>query len=166
MVRHYKAELEQADEVLAPILYRIKQFISQQGRSGRWRSWLKSVGIERSCADRLVLAYATSIGRRYELPSRQLEVLEGDVSLAAHRTYKKLKARLSSQRSKLQFLSCLGALLDVSVENDDRSVRLTETKECELSDEEICKVPAVFDMQEDGTARPVYDFLNTTGASE
>jgi hypothetical protein len=166
MMKHYKAEVQQADSILAPLLFRMKQRLSRPGRNGRWHAWLKQNKIERSCADRLVLDFAESIGRRYELPSRYIpEPLQGNISLAAHRASERVEKKLTTTRSRMQFLSCLANLLDLSVDWDGDSVRLGPPAPCELSEAELCKVPNVIEVLEDGTIRPVdYELRDYDGA--
>jgi len=155
-MREYQREVEKADTILAPLFYRMKQRLSRPGRSGRWHQWLRQNKIERSCADRLVLAYAESIGRRYELSSRGVtEPLEGDISLAAHRACGHVEKRLISQRSRMQFITCLADLLNLSVTWDGDKVQLGEEAQCDLSYAEISRVPNVMEILEDGTIRPV-----------
>ena len=166
LMKHYKAEVQQADAVLAPLLFRMKHRLSRLGRNGRWHAWLKENKIERSCADRLVLSYAESFGRRYELPSRYIsEPLGGNICLAAHRASERVEKKLTSTRSRMQFLSCLAGLLDLSVDWDGDLVRLGPPAPCDLSDAEICKVPNVMEVLEDGTIRPVdYEFRDDDNA--
>ena len=155
-MREYKLELEKADAVLAPLLHRMKLRLSRPGRSGRWHAWLQQNKIERSCADRLVLAHAESLGRRFELPSRfRFEPLEGDVSLAAHRAYERVEKKLTSKRSRMQFVTGLANLLDLPVVWEGDKVRLGGKSEFDVSDTEICRVPNVMEVSEDGTIRPV-----------
>jgi hypothetical protein len=155
-MNEYKSEIQKVDAVLAPLLYRMKCRLSHLGRSGRWHAWLKQNKIERSCADRLVLSYAESLGRRYELSSRYIpEPLEANISLAAHRASGRVEKKLTSTRSRMQFLYCLAGLLDLSVDWDRDSVRLGPPAPCDLSDAEICRVPNVIELLEDGTARPI-----------
>ncbi len=152
----YKSELKKADAVLAPLLYRMKCRLSRVGRSGRWHARLKQNKIERSCADRLVLEFAESIGRRYELPSRYIpEPLQGNISLAAHRACERVEKKLTSPWSRMQYIMCLANLLDLSVEWDGDLVRLGPSAPCALSDAEICKVPNVIEVLEDGTIKPI-----------
>lgn len=155
-MNEYKSEVKKADAVLAPLLYRMKCRLSRVGRSGRWLAWLKQNKIERSCADRLVLEFAESIGRRYELPSRYIpEPLLGDIGLAAHRASERVQKKLTSTWSKMQFLSCLANLLDLTVDWNGNSVQLGPPAPCDLSEAEICRVPSVIEVLEDGTIRPV-----------
>lgn len=156
LMNHYKAEVEQADAVLAPLLYRMKRRLSRLGRGGRWHAWLKQNRIERSCADRLVLSYAESLGRRYELPSRYIPApLEGDVCLAAGRACKRVEKKLTTPRSKMVFLSVLANLLDMSVDWDQEGLRMKPQPPPDLNDPEISKVPNVMEVLDDGTIRPV-----------
>lgn len=155
-MNEYKSEVKKADAVLAPLLYRMKCRLSRVGRNGRWHAWLKQNKIERSCADRLVLEFAESIGRRYELPSRYIsEPLQGNISLAAHRTSERVEKKLTSPWSRMQYITCLANLLDLSVDWDGASVRLGPPAPCDLSDAEICRVPNVMEMLEDGTIKPI-----------
>lgn len=155
-MKEYKSEVEKADAVLSPLLLRMKRRLSRPGRSGRWHAWLKQNKIERSCADRLVLEFAKLIGRRYELPSRYIpEPHQGDISLAAHRACDRVAKKLTSPRSRMHYITCLAGLLDISVAWDGDSVRLGPPAPCDLTDAEICKVPNVMEVLQDGMIRPV-----------
>jgi hypothetical protein len=165
-MNYYKSEVEKADAVLAPLLYRMKCRLSRPGRSGRWHAWLKQNKIERSCADRLVLSCAESLGRRYELPSRYIsEPLEGNICLAAHRACKSVEKKLTSPQSRIQYVMCLAGLLDLSVDMDGDSVRFGPQAPCALSDAEICKVPNIMEVLENGTIKPIdYELKDEDGA--
>jgi hypothetical protein len=85
------------DAVLAELLFRRKQMLSRLGRNGQWSLWLRQQKISRSTADRLVAQYAESHGLSDELRHREIiEPLQGNVCLAASRTYRRLKTMLKT----------------------------------------------------------------------
>ena len=166
LMGHYRAEIQQTDAALAPLLYRMKRRLSHLGRGGRWHAWLIQNKITRGTAGRLVLSFAESIGRRYELPSRYIpEPLEASISVASHRACERVEKKLTTPWSRMQFLSCLANLLELSVDWDGDSVRLGPPAPCDLSDDEICRVPNVMEVQPDGKIGPVdYELREEEGA--
>ena len=104
----HEIEMLKFDAELAELLFRRKQMLCHPGRSGEWSLWLRQQKISRSTADRLVAQYAEAHGLADELRHRQIvHPLEGNVSLAASRVYKRLKHMLSTPWSKMVFLRCL-----------------------------------------------------------
>ena len=64
----------------------------------------------------------------------------------------------------MQYITCLAGLLDLSVDWDGDSVRLGPPAPCDLTDAEICKVPNVIEVLEDGTIRPInYELRDDDG---
>ena len=104
----------------------------------------------------MVAQYSESHGLSDELRHRQIvQPLEGNVSLAASRVYKRLKNMLSTPWSRMVFLRCLADRLGLGVDLElNGSVRLYMPPPA--SDEDMDgTVPNVIEMQQDGSVRPV-----------
>ena len=158
----HEIEMLKFDAELAELLFRRKQTLCRPGRNGEWSLWLRQQKISRSTADRLVAQYSESHGLADELHHRQIvQPLEGNVSLAASRVYKRLKNMLSTPWSRMVFLRCLADRLGLGVDLElNGSVRLYMPPPA--SDEDMDgTVPNVIEMQQDGSVRPVnYELRN------
>ena len=152
----HEIEMLKFDAELAELLFRRKQTLCRPGRSGEWSLWLRQKKISRSTADRLVAQYSESHGLSDELRHRQIvQPLEGNVSLAASRVYKRLKNMLSTPWSRMVFLRCLADRLGLGVDLElNGSVRLYMPPPASDEDKDGT-VPNVIEMQQDGSVRPV-----------
>lgn len=151
-----EVEVKKHDAVLGDLLYRMKRKLSKLGRNGGWSQWLKQRRIPRATADRLLLEHAEFFGLTSELPHRERnEPLEGNVSHAAYRTNDRLENVLTTPKSRMTFMRCLGDLFGLGVEFDDLdSVRITIPPP--VSDEEADdNVSNIIQIAEDGSVQPV-----------
>ena len=113
----HETEMLQFDATLGELLYRRKQMLCRPGRNGEWSRWLRQERIARSSADRLVAQYAESYGLSDELQHREItEPLQGNVSLAAHRVFKRLKKMLKTPGARMTFIRVLADLFQLSVD--------------------------------------------------
>jgi len=162
-----QAEVLKRDAVLGDLLHRKKRELCKLGRNGRWCAWLKQRRIPRSTADRLVLEHAEFFGLADELPHRERsEPLEGNVSQAAYRTSDRLENVLTTPKSRMTFIRCLGDLLGLEVEFDDNdSVRLTiPTSVDEPYTTDVA--PNIIRVSDDGKVVPVnYELRDGEGES-
>jgi len=154
----HETEMLQFDAALGELLYRRKQMLCRPGRNGEWSRWLRQERIARSTADRLVAQYAESYGLSDELRHREIiEPLQGNVCLAAHRVFKRLKNMLKTPRSRMTFIRALADLFQMSVEWDGGvdSVRLSIPKAVDENEPSSCRVPNVMEIGADGKPMPV-----------
>lgn len=158
----HEREMLEFDATLAELLFRRKQTLSRLGRNGQWSLWLRQQRISRSTADRLVAQYAESHGLGDELRHREIiEPLQGNVCLAAHRVFKRLKNMLTTPRSRMIFVRVLADLfgLTVDLEASADSVRVSIPPPVNENDFSSCPVPNVIEMGVDGKPKPVnYEF--------
>ena len=151
-----KAEVLKLDVILGELLYRQKLKLSHLGRSGGWKSWLDEYKIPRATADRLVLEHAEYYSLTDELPHRNIaEPLEGRICQSASRVSERVETMLTSPLSRMSFLRCLADLLELSVDYDGDTVRLSVPPPFNENDWKNEPVPPIFDMLPDGTPRPV-----------
>ena len=164
----HEIEMLKFDAELAELLFRMKQKLSRLGRNGQWSLWLRQQKISRSTADRLVTQYAESYGLSDELRHREIiEPLQGNVCLAASRTFKRLKNMLKTPRSRMIFIRVLADLFQLTVdwEGGVDSVRLSIPKAVDENDPGIYAVPPTLSVQDDGTIKPVnYELKDDDGA--
>ena len=152
---HHESEMLEFDAVLAELLFRMKQKLSQLGRNGQWSLWLRQQRIQRSTADRLVAHYAEFHGLTEDLRHREIiEPLQGNVCLAASRVCKRLKNMLNSPRSRMRFVKVLADLFGLTVEWEGEGVRLSIPPPVDEDNPENYVVPPVIEVQDDGTIRP------------
>jgi hypothetical protein len=154
----HEMEMLKFDAELAELLYRRKQMLSRLGRNGQWSLWLRQQKISRSTADRLVAQYAVAHGLSDELRHREIiEPLQGNVCLAAHRVFKRLKNMLKTPRSRLVFIRVLADLFQLTVDWEDRadSVRVSIPPPVDENDLTSCRVPNVMEIGADGEPKPV-----------
>lgn len=152
----HEREMLESDATLAELLFRRKQMLCRLGRNGQWSLWLRQQRISRSTADRLAAQYAASHGLSDELRHRDIaEPLEGNICLAAHRTYKRLKNMLSTTRSRMIFLKALAYQFNLEADtNLDGSVRLSTPPPA--NEDELSKfVPHVIQIDDSGRVTPV-----------
>lgn len=160
-----QTQLSRMDGVLSGLLYEQKKKLSRLGRNGGWSKWLAQYKIPRATADRLVMEHVEMFGLQHELPTRERpEPLEGNISLAAHRTSHKFNPMLKSPRSRLMFLSVLADRLGVAVEfGDDGSFRLS-TPQPENPEDIDYRVPNVAQVDASGKLVPVnYELAEESG---
>jgi hypothetical protein len=154
----HETEMLQLDAELAELLFRRKQMLSRLGRNGQWSLWLQQQKISRSTADRLVAQYAESHGLSDELRHREiLEPLQGNISVAAHRVFKRLKNMLKTPRARMIFIRVLADLFQLSVdwEGGVDSVRVSIPPPVDENDRHSCHVPNVMEIGVDGKPKPV-----------
>jgi predicted nucleic acid-binding protein len=165
----HELEMLKFDAELAELLFRMKQKLSRLGRNGQWSLWLRQQKISRSTADRLVAQYAESYGLNDELRHREIiEPLQGNVCLAASRTFKRLKNMLKTPRSRMIFIRVLADLFQLTVDWEGRvdSVRLSIPAPVDEDSPENYLVPNTIEMQPDGTLKPVNYELKETEEEE
>lgn len=161
----HEREMLEFDAPLAELLYRRKQMLCRLGRNGQWSLWLRQQRIARSTADRLVAQYAESHGQTDELRHREIaEPLESNVCLAASRTCKRLKNKLSTPRSRMAFVRCFADRLGLGVDLElDGSVRLSTPPPVKVEDIDY-RVPNVMQIADDGSVVPVnYELTDECG---
>ena len=154
----HEREMLEFDATLAELLFRRKQMLCRLGRNGQWSLWLRQQKISRSTADRLVAQYAEFHGLGDELRHREIiEPLQGNVCLAAHRVFKRLKNMLKTQRSRLVFIRVLADLFQLTVDTDTGadSVRLSIPLPLDENESSSCRVPNVMEVGDDGEPKPV-----------
>ena len=154
----HESEMLKFDAELAELLFRRKQMLSRLGRNGQWSLWLRQQKISRSTADRLVAQYAESHGLSDELRHREItEPLQGNVGLAAHRVFKRLKNMLKTPRSRLIFVRVLADLFHLTIDLDGGvdSVRLSIPPPLDEDEPSYYRVPNVIEMGGDGKPKPV-----------
>jgi hypothetical protein len=154
----HESEMLNLDAELAELLFRRKQMLCRLGRNGQWSLWLRQEKIARSTADRLVAQYAESHGLSDELHHREItEPWPSTVSLAAARTFKRLRKILSTPRSRIDFLRILGDLFELTVDPEgwEDSVRLSIPQPVDENDPNLYKVPNVLEITDDGKVKPV-----------
>jgi hypothetical protein len=151
-----EAEMLQSDATLGELFFRQKRKLCRLGRNGGWLQWLKENGISRSTADRLALEYAEFYGLVDKLVHRTIaDPIEGRICQAAHRTASRLNKFLSSPVSRMNYVRVLADLLDLRVDWEGETVRLSISPP---GDEEKWKnvlVPNVIVIRDDGTPMPV-----------
>jgi hypothetical protein len=104
------------------------------------------------------------------LPHREIiEPLQGKVSLAAHRAFKRLKKMLKTPRARMTFIQVLADLFQLNVDCDGGvdSVRLSIPPPLDENDLASCGVPNVLEIGADGTPKPVnYELKESEGVEE
>jgi hypothetical protein len=167
LMNMHEGEMLEFDATLGELLYRRKQTLCRIGRNGQWSLWLRQQGIRRSTADRLVAQYAESYGLTGELRHREIiEPLQGNVCLAAQRTWRRLRNMLKTPKSQLTFIKVLADLFGLVVEfGEADSVRLTIPPPVDSANINH-RVPNVIEVHDDGTIRPVdYELKEEEGAN-
>jgi hypothetical protein len=150
-----KAEMLKVDAVLGELLYRMKCKLCRLGRNGTWSTWLRQQKIARSTADRLALDYAESHGLSDEFTHRQGEPLEGNICTAAQRTVDRLENMLRSPVSRMTFVKVLADLFQLKVDWEGEGARLSLPRQFDDENPNTYLMPNVFEMQPDGSPRPV-----------
>lgn len=158
-----KADMLTSDATLGELLFRQKRSLCRLGRNGGWLQWLKENGISRSTADRLALEHAEYYGLTDELAHRAIaDPIEGRVCQAAHRTADRLNRFLSSPGSRMTFVQVLADLLDLRVDWEGKTVRLSIAPPENSEKWKNVVVPKVMVVGENGNPMPVnYDLKNT-----
>ena len=163
----HELEMLKFDAELAELLFRRKQMLSRLGRNGQWSLWLRQQKISRSTADRLVAQYAESHGLSDELRHREIvEPLQGNVCLAVHRVFKRLKNMLKTPRSRMIFIRVLADLFQLTVdwEGGVDSVRLSIPPPPDENEPSSCLVPNVMEIGTNGVPKPVnYELKDENG---
>jgi hypothetical protein len=151
-----------SDSTLAELFFRQKRRLCCLGRRGGWLQWLKENGISRSTADRLALEHAEFYGLADELAHRVIAApIEGRVCQAAHRTADRLNKFLSSPNSRMTFVQVLADLLDLRVEWEGDTVRLSISPPENEEKWKNVVVPNIMVIREDGVPMPVnYELKN------
>lgn len=163
----HELEMLKFDAELAELLFRRKQMLSRLGRNGQWSLWLRQQKISRSTADRLVAQYAESHGLSDELLHREIvEPLQGNVCLAAHRVFKRLKNMLRTPRSRMILVRVLADLfgLTVDLEASADTVRVSIPPPLDENEPSSCRVPNVMEIGANGVPKPVnYELTDENG---
>lgn len=104
-VKKTKEEIKATRQRLSERLYEMKQLLAKPGKNGGWSSFLRSQGIAKATADRLVRAHEKPIGPHPNVVSEQVsEPSRDDVGRFIDSLWPKLDRNLPTPKSAYHFL--------------------------------------------------------------
>ena len=107
-VKKTREELKAIRQRLSERLYEMKQLLVKPGRNGGWSSFLRSQGIAKPTADRLVRAHKESIDPEPNVLSEQVsEASQTDVQRLFESVWPRLRKVLTTDESVNQFIGCI-----------------------------------------------------------
>ncbi len=122
------AELRKIRAELSERLYWAKAILSRPdvGRGGKWKSWLRVMGIPRSTADRLVSRYAETLGTEREklLTGATSEPAKENIEKLAKHTWQRIGNHLTTSESVLEFIGRFAELAGVNPEQRDEGLMI------------------------------------------
>lgn len=104
-VKKTKAELEAIRQQLGERLHEMKQLLARPGRNGRWPSFLRSQGIARPTAERLVRPHEAPVGPQPDSAGGQVgEPTDADVERFFDSYWFRMRKRHPTRQGAYDFL--------------------------------------------------------------
>jgi hypothetical protein len=126
VAKRTRAELKAIREQLGERLFEMKKLLAIPGRNGGWSSFLRSEGIAKATADRLVRKHQQSIDPQPNIVSEEVSELETeDVGRLFDSLSPRLEKSITTPNSAYEFIVCFTGYFDLECELlDDRLVVL------------------------------------------